>query len=144
MKKIELASIFILLAVVIAHSGNKESLEEQRKSERKVLAKRQLDFNGGGGGVNDYVNGDLATEDMIGDEDDYGRDEDYESYDDFNGDEANDFWRSVRIFIAFRFYNLIYHSFSNEQSIFLCQFFSLCMKNILKILKILRRQSYMM
>ena len=68
----------------------------------KVLSKRQLDFDGGGGGVNNYVNGDVEvvtyiTGDVLADGEQLAGDEDYDHYDEDTLDAEKDFWRMVSI-----------------------------------------------
>ena len=51
-------------------------------SDERSLKKRQLDFEGGGGGVNRYVNGDQDYEDVF--------------LNDYNPEAELEYWRMVR------------------------------------------------
>ena len=66
----------------------------------KVISKRQLDFNGGGGGVNNYVNGDVEvltyiTGDVLVGGEELTGDEDYDHYDEDSLNADKEFWRTV-------------------------------------------------
>ena len=85
------ALLLLLVGGGVALDQNHPNLEEvghlssERSDQVQERSRRQLDFDGGGGGVNDYVNGEL---DFVSG--------DFEA-DQGDGDSADeqDFWRTV-------------------------------------------------
>ena len=87
------ALLLLLVGGGVALDQNHPNLEEvghlssERSDQVQERSRRQLDFDGGGGGVNDYVNGELDF--VSGDfEADQGTG-------DGDGADEQDFWRTV-------------------------------------------------
>jgi hypothetical protein len=105
-----LASILICLSVLGKASDwdkqkpDKVLVEGDKRNGDRVISKRQLDFDGGGGGVNDYVNGDVEvltyiTGDVLAGGEEVTDGGDYDHYDADSLDFNNEFWRTVSIFM---------------------------------------------
>ena len=91
------ALLLLLVGGGVALDQNHPNLEEvghlssERSDQVQERSRRQLDFDGGGGGVNDYVNGELDF--VSGDfEADQGTGD---------GADEQDFWRTVSYFVLF-------------------------------------------
>ena len=91
------ALLLLLVGGGVALDLNHPNLEEvghlssERSDQVQERSRRQLDFDGGGGGVNDYVNGELDF--VSGDfEADQGPGD---------GDDEQDFWRTVTYLVLF-------------------------------------------
>ena len=89
--------LLLLVGGGVALDQNHPNLEEvghlssERSDQVQERSRRQLDFDGGGGGVNDYVNGELDF--VSGDfEADQGPGD---------GDDEQDFWRTVTYRLLF-------------------------------------------
>ena len=91
------ALLLLLVGGGVALDQNHPNLEEvghlssERSDQVQERSRRQLDFDGGGGGVNDYVNGELDF--VSGDfEADQGTGD---------ADDEQDFWRTVTYLVLF-------------------------------------------
>ena len=108
-------NVWLLASILLCSSVlGKESDWDRKKSDEvldkgdkingdRVISKRQLDFDGGGGGVNDYVNGDVEvltyiTGDVLAGGEEVTDGGDYDHYDADSLDFNNEFWRTVSNF----------------------------------------------
>ena len=87
------ALLLLLVGGGVALDQNHPNLEEvghlssERSDQVQERSRRQLDFDGGGGGVNDYVNGELDF--VSGD------------FEADQGPDGKDFWRTVAYLVLF-------------------------------------------
>ena len=79
MKHILWILAWALVPVVVSENSEDTTVTNEASEDEKGRSKRQLNFDGGGGGVNRYVNGD----------DDFG---DYEYYD----TQSREYWADER------------------------------------------------